>query len=84
MILAFLLKIANAEETWGYELMKTGLLEFCDDNFLIDSSIQETELGCLEQCATTGDPGNKELSFSFTRFRIFEATRTFQLRTFRY
>lgn len=58
MILAILLKIAKAEETWGYELMKTGLLEFCDDNFLIDSSIQETELGCLEQCATTGDPGN--------------------------
>ena len=40
----------------SYHLMQEGFTDFCDDNFLIDSSDQETETDCLLHCESTGDP----------------------------
>ena len=37
--------------------MQEGFTDFCDDNFLIDSSEQDTETDCLLHCESTGDPG---------------------------
>ena len=36
--------------------MQEGFTDFCDDNFLIDYSDQETETDCLLHCESTGDP----------------------------
>ena len=41
----------------SYHLMQEGFTDFCDDNFLIDSSEQDTETDCLLHCESTGDPG---------------------------
>ena len=57
MFFLLFISIKASDDTWGYELMKREMPEYCDDVLLIDSSIQETENDCLEQCATTGDPG---------------------------
>ena len=57
MFFFLFVSIKASDDTWGYELMKREMPEYCDDVLLIDSSIQETENDCLEQCATTGDPG---------------------------
>ena len=40
----------------SYHLMQEGFTDFCDDNFLIDSSDQDTETDCLSHCESTGDP----------------------------
>ena len=58
---------------WGYELMRREMAEYCDDTFLIDSSLQTTESECLEQCATTGDPESLRPRGPFN-YALYDAT----------